>query len=55
MTIAFVAGMSRSPAGYALVETLVAAGVMVGLAAGVAQVALLTGSFSGHFPGTHRF
>ena len=36
--------MSRCPAGYALVETLVAAGVLVGLAAGIAQVALLTGA-----------
>ena len=35
--------MARSQAGYALVETLVAAAVVVGLAAGVAQVALLTG------------
>lgn len=36
--------MARSQAGYALVETLVAAAVVVGLAAGVAQVALLTGA-----------
>lgn len=36
--------MPRSVAGYALVETLVAAAVVVGLAAGVAQVALLTGA-----------
>ena len=36
--------MPRSAAGYALIETLVAAGIVVGLAAGVAQVALLTGA-----------
>ncbi len=36
--------MSRSASGYALIETLVAAGIVVGLAAGVAQVALLTGA-----------
>lgn len=36
--------MPRSGAGYALIETLVAAGIVVGLAAGVAQVALLTAS-----------
>ena len=36
--------MPRSAAGYALVETLVAAAIVVGLAAGVAQVALLTGA-----------
>ncbi|MCY3730850.1 MAG: hypothetical protein OXF98_05865 [Rhodospirillaceae bacterium] len=36
--------MPRSAAGYALIETLVAAAVVVGLAAGVAQVALLTGA-----------
>ena len=36
--------MPRSTAGYALIETLVAAGVLVGLAAGVAQVALRTGA-----------
>ncbi len=36
--------MPRSQHGYALVETLVAAAVLVGLAAGVAQVALLTGA-----------
>ena len=35
---------AESEAGYALVETLVAAAVVVGLAAGVAQVALLTGA-----------
>lgn len=35
---------ARSAAGYALVETLVAAGIVVGLAAGVAQVAVLTGA-----------
>ena len=34
--------MTRSAAGYALIETLVAAGIVVALAAGVAQVALLT-------------
>ena len=34
--------MSRSVAGYALIETLVAAAIVVGLAAGVAQVAVLT-------------
>ena len=36
--------MPRSAAGYALIETLVAAGIVVGLAAGVAQVAVLTGA-----------
>jgi len=36
--------MPRSAAGYALIETLVAAGIVVGLAAGVARVALLTGA-----------
>lgn len=36
--------MPRSAAGYALIETLVAAGVVVGLAAGAAQVAVLTGA-----------
>lgn len=36
--------MDRASAGYALIETLVAAAVVVGLAAGVAQVALLTGA-----------
>jgi type II secretory pathway pseudopilin PulG len=34
--------MPRSTAGYALVETLVAAAIVVGLAAGVARVALAT-------------
>ena len=36
--------MPRAAAGYALVETLVAAGILVGLAAGVAHVAVLTGA-----------
>ncbi len=36
--------MPRSAAGYALIETLVAAAVLVGLAAGVAQVAVHTGA-----------
>lgn len=36
--------MPRSAAGYALIETLVAAAVVVGLAAGAAQVAVLTGA-----------
>lgn len=35
---------AQSEAGYALVETLVAAAIVVGLAAGVAQVALRTGA-----------
>lgn len=35
---------AQTEAGYALVETLVAAAIVVGLAAGVAQVALLTGA-----------
>lgn len=36
--------MPRSEAGYALVETLVASGIVVALAVGVAQIAVLTGA-----------